>query len=64
MSVKEKLSVIHAERYAKEGLSLDQLTAATESIARHLDLDELELERRLDNVVRGVDKLGRGPANG
>ena len=64
MSVEAKLSAIHAAHYAAKGLTLEQLTMATDSIARHLDLDDVELEGRLENVERLVKKLERGPSNG
>ena len=64
MSVEEKISAIHAAHYAAKGLTLDQLTAATDSIARHLRLDDVELESRLENVERLVKKLDSGPSNG
>ena len=64
MSVEAKISSIYTAYYAARGLTLEQLTVATASIAKELHLDERELERRLEGIEQVVKKLPGGPNNG
>ena len=63
-AIEKKLAVVHSERYAARGVSLDMLRAATESIVHHTSMSASELSDRLDNLVRVSQKTGDTPQNG
>lgn len=64
MSVNDKITRLYNLRYASKGFSLPMLSAVVNSIAKHFNIPQDQLERRLENVEHMIKKLPDGPKHG